>query len=331
MKRINIKDLAKMLSLNPSTVSRALSDHPDIKTETKERVRAAAKEFNYQPNLRAKYFRQKTSGLIALILPELNMFFVPQLMEGINDVLQDSDSSIIIFISNNSFERESEIVNHCINWSVDGVLISLSENTADVKHLMQLKESDIPVVILDKVVTSDQFTTITIDDKLAAYDATRYLINNDKRNILGIFGNPTLEITRQRVEGFSQALKEENIPTSSYDVIFINQEKDVNEKLDPKLRKTPYDAAFVMSDELLMFSITSLRKYNLYPNVISMVVISDGKLPYQLHPRVSHIKHSGIEIGKTAARRLLLMKDAQQKVQHIKIPTQLISLESIFT
>ncbi|MBK6665212.1 MAG: LacI family DNA-binding transcriptional regulator [Saprospiraceae bacterium] len=97
MNRINLKELSKMLSLNPSTVSRALSDHPDIKPETKKRVQEAAEQFNYQPNLHARYFRKKTSGLIAVILPELNMFFVPGLMNGINAVIETSGHSIIIF------------------------------------------------------------------------------------------------------------------------------------------------------------------------------------------------------------------------------------------
>ncbi len=108
MKRISIKDLAKMLSINPSTVSRALSDHPDIKPETKEKVKSAALEFNYQPNLHAKYFRQKSSGLVAVILPEFNMFFIPELMDGINSVVEASGRSIIIFFSNNSLEKKKK-------------------------------------------------------------------------------------------------------------------------------------------------------------------------------------------------------------------------------
>ena len=86
MKRVGIKDLARLLSLNPSTVSRALSGHPDVSPETSVRVLAAAREFNYHPNLHARYFRKKNSGLVALVLPELNNFFVPGLMQGVNEV-----------------------------------------------------------------------------------------------------------------------------------------------------------------------------------------------------------------------------------------------------
>lgn len=88
MKRLGIKELAKLLSLNPSTVSRALADHPDIKPETRERVKAAAIEFNYQPNLHARFFRKRSSGLIAVILPSYNMFFIPNLLDGINEHLK---------------------------------------------------------------------------------------------------------------------------------------------------------------------------------------------------------------------------------------------------
>ncbi|WP_294246695.1 LacI family DNA-binding transcriptional regulator, partial [uncultured Chryseobacterium sp.] len=83
MKRITIKDLAEMLNISASTVSRALKDHPDISDAVKRRVREAAETFNYIPNDFAVNFRKKSSKVIGLIIPEISMFFVPSIIKGI--------------------------------------------------------------------------------------------------------------------------------------------------------------------------------------------------------------------------------------------------------
>ncbi|MFT4665057.1 MAG: LacI family transcriptional regulator [Patescibacteria group bacterium] len=120
MKRITIKDLAKLLSLSTSTLSRDLSDHPDISEATKSRVRIAATEFNYTTNLHASLFRKNRSGLIALILPKISLFFSPGFIDGINEVVASYKHSLIVFLSNNSHAREKEIVQQCLRWAVEG-------------------------------------------------------------------------------------------------------------------------------------------------------------------------------------------------------------------
>jgi LacI family transcriptional regulator len=330
MKRTGIKDLAKLLSLNPSTVSRALADHPDISPETKTRVKKAAIEFNYLPNLHARYFRQKNSGLIALILPEFNMFFIPELMEGINSILKDSGYSIIIFFSDNTIEREKEIISHCLSWVVEGVLISVSEHTFDCDHLYVLKNAGIPVVMLDKVIFTDEFTTVTINDKLTAFNGTLHLIENDKQNILGVFGNPTLEITKKRIMGFRECLSQHQILHSDYDIVYLFQNDMNTNILEEKLRKTPFNAVFIMSDELFMTVYPILLKLHLFPEKTSIVAISDGKMPYQIYPRISHMKHSGFDIGKTAAEVLLRCIQGDTEILHIEVETTLVNLESVF-
>jgi LacI family transcriptional regulator len=329
MKRPGIKDLAKMLSLNPSTVSRALSDHPDIKPETRERVKAAASEFNYQPNLHARFFRKKSSGLFALILPEWGMFFIPGLMDGINEGLLHSGFSLIVFFSNNSLEREKEIVNHCLSWVVDGVLISLSENTHNLDHLQSFKSADIPLVMLDRVLYSPDFSTVTIDDEQAAFQATEHLIKHDKKNILGLFGNINLEITKQRAKGFKACLDHYQVGYSDYDLVFIDKISG-DKALETKLRNTPYNGIFIMSDELLMTTYPLLMKNRQFPGQISVVAISDGKIPYQLFPKITHIQHSGFEVGKAAT--ILLINNIKNKTgdqQNLQVSTRLIELDSV--
>jgi len=164
MKRITIRDLAKMLNLSSSTVSRALSDHPDISKATKERVRAAAEEFNYTANIHASFFRKKRSGLIALILPEIYMFYAPSLIGRINKVLTSYGYSLTVFFTNDSLKREKEIVKQCMAWAVEGVMISLSKESKDIKHLEPFLQVGIECVLFDKTLANDHFPTVTIDN-----------------------------------------------------------------------------------------------------------------------------------------------------------------------
>src|SRR5262245_8417116 len=112
--KVTIKDLARLLSLSTSTISRALNDHPDISDKVKERVKSAAQRFNYMPNLHARYFRKKHTGLIAVVLPELHRFFIPDLLKGIETEIENKNFSLIIFQSHNSYKREIEIIKHCL-------------------------------------------------------------------------------------------------------------------------------------------------------------------------------------------------------------------------
>lgn len=322
MKQINLKELSKMLSLNPSTVSRALSDHPDISPETKKRVKESALEFNYQPNLHARYFRKKSSGQVAVILPEFNMFFVPELMKGINSVIDASGLSIIIFFSNNSLDREIEIMNHCLSWKVDGVLISLSETTTNCDHLKILKTANIPVILMDKVLSTDDFPTVTINDKNVSEQATSYLLSQEVKKILGVFGSPSLQMTQSRLDGFITTKKMSN--TETYHFYYTPADTSSLDNLKKLISDIGFDGIFVMSDEILFVVYSILRKLDLYPLKVKIVAISDGILPAQLFPPVPHIRHSGFEVGKTAAESLLKLKNNIENPRHIEVPTALV-------
>jgi LacI family transcriptional regulator len=323
MKRTSIQDLAKLLSLNPSTISRALSNHKDVNAETRQRVLEAAKEFNYVPNLHARYFRKKNSGLVALILPEFNMFFTHSIMAGINEVLTQNGFTLIVFYSNNSLAQETEIVRHCISWVVEGVLMVVGNETQDLNHLQELKIAEVPTVLFDKVIPTAFFTTVTIDDASAAEQATDYLITNNARRVLGIFANKSLDISQQRQLGFSRACSKRDI---SCDSVFV-QQLDQLDTLIGEIQINTYDAIFMMSDELILNTLGSLHRLKIDPNLYKMSGISDGIFPKSTRPFIPHILHSGLRIGQIAAEELIANINApdQYAIKQNKVQTSMIS------
>lgn len=333
MKRTTIKDLARMLNLATSTVSRALSDHPDISDSTKNRVLRAAEEFNYTANFHARFFRKQHSRLIALVLPEVNMFFTPNLIKGINKAIDNSNYSLIYFLSNDSYKKEKEIVKQCLSWAVEGVLISLSRQTNELSHLEPLLNADIKCVLLDKVLNNDKFPSVTIDSVETSRMAVSHLIDKGHKNILGIFGNPNFTISQERTAGYLQALKERNIPIKEENIISVDRSSDLEYILPPILNHNKdITAIFTMSDELLSKSIFHLRKLGLsIPRDISVISISDGVYPYLSFPNVTHVKDSGSKMGKNACKFLLeSIADSTISISDgLHVSTKLVELQSV--
>ena len=333
MKKVTIKDLAKLLNLSASTVSRALSDHPDISDATKKRVRLAAEEFNYTTNLHARFFRQQHSGQIALILPEVNMFFSPSLIDGVNKVIGPSSYSLTTFLTDDSYEREKSIIQQCLRWSVAGVLISLSKETHNIHHLAPLKKAGIPCVLLDKTLENEQFHSVTIDNIDASYQAVSYLIRKGHQNIIGLFANPSLHISQERIKGYAKALKETGLPVPEENIISIDNMDNLDFILPPILKHNKQiTAIFAMSDELLAKCLYHLKRMGLsIPNDISIIAISDGIYPCLNHPQISHIKDSGSKMGKSACQLLLETIDhpTDDTPVHRLTATRLVELESV--
>jgi LacI family transcriptional regulator len=323
MKRTNIKDLAKHLSLSTSTISRALADHPDLSPQTVARVKEAASLFNYVPNLHARYFRKKQSGLIALIIPESNMFFIPSIIKGVNETLGGKGYSVLTFFTNNLLEDEVNIIRHCLSWLVDGIIISISDQTTNLDHFKILKEASIPVVMIDKILDTNDFSTVKIDDYTTSYQAVSYLHNMNCRSILGIFGRPNVKITTDRKSGFIDCLIELGIFKSFIiNTLTIESLENVEQKIKLKLKDNNYDGIFTMSDELL---------FHTYPNVVDALIndkvkllaISDGEAPKAFYPKLPYIYHSGKEIGIRSSQIVLRMIQEANYREHLVINTEI--------
>ncbi|MDL5050843.1 LacI family DNA-binding transcriptional regulator [Oscillatoria amoena NRMC-F 0135] len=144
--QVTIKDIARELGLSPSTVSRALKDHPDISQETKKQVNELAKKLNYQPNVVALSLRQSKTNTIGVIIPEIVHFFFSTVISGIESVAYEAGYNVIITQSNESSQREATDIRALFNSRVDGMLISISRETKTFEHIEAVLEKEVPVV-----------------------------------------------------------------------------------------------------------------------------------------------------------------------------------------
>jgi len=335
MKRVTIKDIARVLGVATSTVSRALADHPDISPEMKVRVREAAKALNYIPNLRARYLRSQHSRLVALIVPEVNMFFVPSLMSGVDHVLRENDYSLLLFESDDSVVQERKLAQLCLNLSVDGVLLARSSETTELSHLDALADANLPVVLLDKIIETDRHSTVSINGLDAARRATAYLLDHGHRQIVGVFADDRQRISSQRAEGFRRAFAERGLQIDEGLVVHVRHLDQFDAQFGQALDAHPEaTAVFAMSDELLVRAHHGVRSRGLeIPADVSLVAISDGRAPQFLSPNVTHLHHSGAEVGQKAAHILvgMMRQHYAGAALAVTVQTELVEQDSVRT
>ena len=332
--RVTLKDIARKLGLSTATVSRALADHPDISGATKQQVRDVAQAMSYIPNYRARYIRAKHSRLIALIVPEMNTFFVPSMISGINHVVQQNDYSLIVFQSDNAIVQERRLVEYCSHLSVDGVLLVLSSETTNLQHLEILRDCGIPVVLLDRTIETEKHTTITIDDQEVGRQAAAYLIDRGHTRALGVFGDQRQRISELRLEGFRRGHADHGTLFTDTQILRVTLVSELEDVLDRGLAAHPDTTAiFTMTDELLVHTHHLLCKRGVrIPDDISLFAISDGQAPFFLHPNITHLRHSGVEVGERTAHILIGMIEHNSNVMmDVRIRTTLVELGSVTT
>jgi len=329
LKRVTIKDLAKALDLNVSTISRALSDHPNVSKATKEKVRQLAKELKYKPNMLAKNFRNSETKLIALIVPELNTFFIPSIIRAASAALDEKGYNLLLLNSRESLDAEIANIQKCEAYSVDGILLSVTSDTSDLKHVLDAIDTDLPIVQFDRVIPHKEVPSITIDDKLAANRGTQFLIDKKLSNIYGLFGPRTLRISQERHAGYRSAMQEAGLPfegKSTFAAVKEDAAIWVDEHLLPN---TPFPfGIFCNSDEILIEVYKVLNKKGVQiPEQVCLSCISDGVTPKMLRIDIPYIEHSGYDVGWAAAELLLdiLKKGTPKDLSSRIVPTKAIN------
>lgn len=321
MGRITIKDIAKLLQVSPSTVSRALKDHPDISQDTRESVKKVAHELGYSPNFQAINFRTRKSKLIGLILPDMNIFFFPAVIQSIEAQIRNRGYHLVVLHSNDRLEREIENVDFCQRFGVDGLLVSLSKETRNVQHFKPIIDGGVPVVFFDKVLETQENGVVIIQDEDVAEKAVNHLIDRGHRRICGLFGNPNLTISKLRYAGFTKALQKAGLEVITEFVLFANDIEQTKRAMIRWLESAdPPDAVFAMSDELLVGTMGAVNVCKVkVPEDLAIIGISNGQVPDFFYPPITYVQHSGELVGQKAVELLFEMIQNKQAAANHKI------------
>jgi LacI family transcriptional regulator len=323
---VNIKELARALNLSTSTVSRAFRDNSDISKETKERILGKAKELNYQPNHYASNLREQRSKTIAVIVPELANNFFSQAIHGIERIAREKGYHILIFATEDDYEKEVSFIRHLHNGRADGIIMSVSGEANDHTYLDELAENRLPLVFFDRVYEDIITPRVITNDYNSSFSATRHLIKQGCRKIAYLVVNKNLSIGKTRMQGYIDALEKYEIPYQEQLVVDCTNSYAKNIKiLKQMLTALKPDGVFT-SVERLAFA-TYYACYDLkisIPGEIKVIGFSSLEIAPLLNPSLTTITQPAMKIGIEAAKLLFKMLDDPHSVD----PSKKIVLDS---
>lgn len=331
--QVTIKDIARELGVSPSTVSRAMKDHPDISPATKKQVNELVERLKYRPNAVALSLRSRKTNTIALVVPEIVHHFFSSIISGIEEVAQEAGYHVMIFQSNESYEREVSIAQSLASIQVDGLLVSVSKTSMKFGHFAELMREGIPLVFFDRACEEIEADKVVVDDFTGAFNAVEYLIKTGCKRI-SHFGTPQhLQIGYQRKRGYISALEKHGIEPREELMVQCDTLSDALE-ITPKVMRldNPPDAIFAVNDMTASGVMKVLKQLRFrIPEDVSVIGFTDGLVATVTDPALTSVSQHAFEMGKKAMEMLLkridvLEDDAPARIEIL--PTDLVIRES---
>jgi LacI family transcriptional regulator len=330
---VTLKQLAKELNVSISTVSKALNDSEEIGEHTIKRVKELAEYYNYQPNKVALSLKINKTNTIGVIIPNILNRFFAKVLVGIEEEASRQGYNIITCMSDESLNKEKESLQLLANGSVDGFILSASQETQksnNTDHLTQTISRGLPVVMFDRVMSDVECDKVIIDDIEATYKATQYLIDEGRNTIAFISNVDDLNLGKLREEGYNKALKERNFNNPP---IVLKLDSDQDEQLQMKSLLEQYGSidGIIAADNvsgLMAINMATHMGFKI-PKDISIIGFADETTSKLSTPKLTSINQNADDIGKNAIRLLIdrLKKEDSRMTPRTKIIDTSIELK----
>ena len=315
---ITLKELARLLNVSVSTVSKALSDSPEIGEATKKRVIELANELNYKPNRVAQQLKSSKTKVIGVVVPSLMNPFFAEVVHGIETTLNKQNYDMTVCISNESLQKEKRSFDLLSSGSVDGFIVAVARETQikhEINHFKTLGLNT-PIVMFDRVLNDVSCNKVVVDDFKSVYEATKYLIDKEYRKHILLMSNiEELSVGKIRINGYLQAVNEKKLEPS---ILKLGNAEDPKAKILFQLKDNPNIDAIISIDHITgIMAINTVKELKkAVPEDISIIGFGYSDAKYVSSPKISVINQKGYEIGKTSAEIILKEINANEKVQH---------------
>src|SRR5574343_372410 len=333
--KATLKQIAKEYEVSISTVSKALSDSPEISEATKIKIQEYAKLQNYKPNSIAKNLKNQRTNTIGVIIPNILNPFFAKVFSGIEKAALAKGYNVITGISNESYEKEMQVMDMLNNGTIDGFIVSVAEETQSEKEYQHFKDiinSGTPIVMFDRVAETIVCDKVIVDDFESSYDATLHLLKLGSKKIalLSTIGN--LSVGKLRFDGYQKALEENNIKLNDKLLVVENEIDLFDKKLTNLFLKEKVDAIFALDEHASTMAMKlAIKKGIKIPEQLNIIGFADGVWSKRLTPSLSTVSQHAPEIGAKAAELLinkLNTKDEFYQHQTVVIKTELRQRES---
>ncbi|OXA79840.1 transcriptional regulator, LacI family [Flavobacterium aquidurense] len=314
-RKITLKQIAKELDVSISTVSKSLRNSLEIGEETRLKVQAFAKFYNYKPNNIALSLKNRKTKSIGIIIPEIVHYFFSTVINGIEQVANENGYSVVICLSDDSFDKEVLNMEMLANGSIDGFIMSLSKETqykGDFHHITEVINQGMPVVMFDRVTNDILCDKVIIDDKAAAYEAVQSLIDNGRKKIALVTTVDYVSVGKLRTDGYEKALLDNGLPFNEDLIIKIEDVDTCEITISQLLHDRAFDAVFAVNELFAVTIIKTANKMGLkVPEDLAVIAFTDGIISKYSTPSITTVSQSGEKMGNKAAKMLIERLEAE--------------------
>jgi len=314
-RKITLKQIAKELDVSISTVSKSLRNSLEIGEETRLKVQAFAKFYNYKPNNIALSLKNRKTKSIGIIIPEIVHYFFSTVINGVEQVANEYGYSVVICVSDDSFDKEVLNMEMLANGSIDGFIMSLSKETqfkGDFHHITEVINQGMPVVMFDRVTNDILCDKVIIDDKSAAYEAVQSLIDNGRKKIALVTTVDYVSVGKLRTDGYEKALLDNGLPFNEDLIIKIEDVETCEITISQLLHERAFDAVFAVNELFAVTIIKTANKMGLkVPEDLAVIAFTDGIISKYSTPSITTVSQSGEKMGNKAAKMLIERLEAE--------------------
>ncbi len=323
-----LKEIATSLNLSIMAVSKALRDAPDISATTKARVQAEARRLNYVPNRAAQNLRLRRSGLIGVIVPQINHTYYSHLVWGIERQAEALGFQIILGSSLDQAENELREVQKLIARQVEALLLVPAVRWQHRLATLELvRASKIPIVLLDAYPAgAEKFPNVSwviSDDHRGGQLATEHLLDLGHREILFLAGPNGSSSSAGRFSGYQRALAAAGVPYSDTRVYLADKDIASGQKAMAQAlsEKAPFTAVVAHNDSVAIGAVDTLLQQGFrIPENVSVVGFGDGILAANFRVPLTTVRVPLTEMGETALRLALdLQKGIAVQPRHLPV------------
>ena len=305
-----MKDIARELGISVATVSRALKDSPRISAERRVAIQQYAREHNFTPNVIAESLRHskvKPQKVIGVIIPEFTHFYFSSVLAGIEEEASAHGYRIMVAQSNEQYEREVRICQSFYENKVCGIIVSQAKDTHQYNHFQRLMDAGLPLVFYDRICTGVNASRVVVDDYMGAYNAVSYLIETGCRNIAFYGAAMNLEISKNRFNGYKDALLKHGLAYNE-ELTFICDNRADAEAITPEiLRSEPRpDGFFAVNDDTAIGILYTAKRMGFnVPQDISICGFTNGQRAVACDPMLTTVEQRGVKVGEEAVDILI--------------------------
>ena len=333
MRDVTLKQIAENLGISITTVSKALKDYPDVSKKTKALVKQEAKKLQYKPNVFAVNLRTKQSKTVGLIVPEVVHHFFSSIINGIIEQAEKKGYLVIILMSNESYKLEKKQIDLLISKRVDGIMISLASSSSDIGHLKEVQDLGIPLVMFDKISKMIDCSKIIINDRQAAYQATKLLIESGCKRIAHFRGALLPQNSIDRFLGYKKALEDHGLEYDSALVYIcerVNYEEGRQAAMDLLAEHDDVDGIFAITDLVAIGAISVFNERGIkVPEDVSIMGCSNWFIASAITPSLSTVDQPGYEMGKRTFKTLHKAMKAKKNDEEFEPVTEVLDTKLI--